>query len=75
LDGALAQAEEQRLTSPYIVTAIRPLVFTRHRLTQILILRQDYVDLERGFLNLTDSKTGAKTIYLKQYPHYPAPSG
>jgi integrase len=64
LGTALAQADEQRLTSPYVVAAIRLLVFTGARLTEILTLRWDHVDLERGFLNLADSKTGAKTVYL-----------
>jgi integrase len=64
LGGALAQAKEQRLTSPYVVAAIRLLVFTGARLTEILTLRWDHVDLERGILNLADSKTGAKTVYL-----------
>lgn len=64
LGAALAQAEEQRLTSPYLVAAVRLLVFTGARLNEILTLRWDQVDLERGWLNLSDSKTGAKTIYL-----------
>jgi integrase len=64
LGAALARAEEERLTSPYVIAAVRLLVFTGARLTEILTLRWDYVDLERGFLNLPDSKTGAKTIYL-----------
>nr|WP_247654276.1 site-specific integrase [Microvirga sp. HBU67558] len=64
LGAALAQAEEQKLRSPYVVAAIRLLVFTGARLTEILTLRWDHVDLERGFLNLADSKTGAKTVYL-----------
>ncbi|MBO1909472.1 tyrosine-type recombinase/integrase [Microvirga sp. 3-52] len=64
LGTALTQAEEQKLTSPYVVAAIRLLVFTGARLTEILTLRWDHIDLERHFLNLADSKTGAKTIYL-----------
>jgi len=64
LGDVLSQMEEQRLTSPYVIAAIRLLVFTGARLTEILTLRWDHVDLERGVLNLTDSKTGAKTIYL-----------
>ena len=43
---------------------VRLLVFTGARLNEILTLRWDHVDLERGWLNLADSKTGAKTIYL-----------
>jgi integrase len=64
LGAALVRADEERLTSPYVIAAIRLLVFTGARLTEILTLRWDHVDLERGFLNLADSKTGAKTIYL-----------
>jgi integrase len=64
LGAALIQAQEERLTSPYVVAAIRLLIFTGARLTEILTLRWDHVDLERGFLNLADSKTGAKTVYL-----------
>lgn len=64
LGGALARAEEQKLISPYVIAAIRLLVFTGARLTEILTLRWDHVDLERGLINLVDSKTGAKTIYL-----------
>ena len=64
LGAALTRAEEEELTSPYVIAAIRLLVFTGARLTEILTLRWDHVDLERGFLNLADSKTGAKTIYL-----------
>ncbi len=64
LGAALIQAEEEKLTSPYVVAAIRLLVFTGARLTEILTLRRNHVDLERGLLNLSDSKTGAKTVYL-----------
>jgi integrase len=39
-------------------------VFKGARRNEILTLRWDHVDLERGWLNLADSKTGAKTIYL-----------
>src|SRR5829696_4777780 len=64
LGQALSQAEAERLTSPYAIAAVRLLVFTGARLNEILTLRWDHVDLERGHLNLSNSKTGAKTIYL-----------
>jgi integrase len=64
LGVALARAEEEHLTSPYAVAAVRLLMFTGARLSEILTLRWDHVDFERGLLNLSDSKTGAKTIYL-----------
>jgi integrase len=44
--------------------AIRLLVFTGARLSEILKLRWDWVDIERGEARLPDSKTGAKTLHL-----------
>jgi integrase len=49
---------------PWIIGAIRLLIFTGARLNEVLTLRWDYVDLPRGMLLLPDSKTGKKTIYL-----------
>lgn len=49
---------------PWAIAAIRLLMFTGCRLREILHLRWADVDLERGFLFLPDSKTGAKPIYL-----------
>ena len=48
----------------YAVAAIRLLLFTGARLREILHLRWQDVDLERGLLFLRDSKTGKKTIVL-----------
>lgn len=50
--------------SPYATAAIRLLLFTGARLREILHLRWDHVDNERGLLLLPDSKTGRKTIVL-----------
>jgi integrase len=44
--------------------AIRLLLFTGCRLREILNLRWEHVDLERGLLFLPDSKSGRKTIIL-----------
>ncbi len=44
--------------------ALRLLIFTGARLREILHLRWEHVDLERGLLLLPDSKTGRKTIVL-----------
>lgn len=49
---------------PYAAAAIRLLLLTGARLREILDLRWNYVDLERGLLFLPDSKTGKKTIVL-----------
>jgi integrase len=46
------------------VAALRLLLFTGARLREILHLRWEHVDLERGLLFLPDSKTGKKTITL-----------
>lgn len=46
------------------VTAIRLLLLTGARAGEILGLRWEHVDAERGVLRLPDSKTGAKEILL-----------
>jgi integrase len=43
---------------------LRLLILTGARLREILDLRWDHVDLQRGLLFLPDSKTGKKTIVL-----------
>ena len=55
---------ENRVTliSPHAGGALRLLIFTGARLREILDLQWDHVDLERGLLFLSDSKTGKKTI-------------
>ena len=60
----LAAAENNNTESPWIVGAIRLLVLTGARLSEILTLKWDYIDFDRATMRLPDSKTGAKTIYL-----------
>jgi integrase len=50
--------------SPYYAAAIKLLVFTGARLGEVLGLRWEWVDFERGEARLSDSKTGAKTLHL-----------
>jgi integrase len=50
--------------APTAAAAMRLLLFTGCRLREILHLRWEHVDLERGCLFLSDSKTGRKTIIL-----------
>jgi integrase len=50
--------------SPYYAVAIKLLVFTGARLGEVLGLRWQWIDFERGEARLPDSKTGAKTIHL-----------
>ncbi|AMN45019.1 site-specific integrase [Rhodoplanes sp. Z2-YC6860] len=58
--------KERRLTkiSPPAAAALRLLLFTGCRLREILNLKWDYFDADRGVLFLPDSKTGRKTIIL-----------
>jgi integrase len=49
---------------PLAAAALRLLLFTGCRLREILNLRWENVDLERGLLFLPDSKSGKKTIIL-----------
>ena len=58
--------KKNRITTigPHAATALRLLIFTGARLREILGLKWNYVDFERGLLLLPDSKTGPKTIVL-----------
>jgi integrase len=60
-----AKADNRRVVlDPFAVAAIRLLILTGGRLREILHARWDQADFERGLLNLADSKTGKKSIYL-----------
>ena len=48
----------------YAVAAVKLLVFTGARLGEVLALRWEWIDFERGEARLPDSKTGAKTLHL-----------
>jgi integrase len=50
--------------SPNHVATIKLLIFTGARLGEVLGLRWEWIDFERGEARLPDSKTGAKTIHL-----------
>lgn len=64
LGGALAQAERDASEPAAAILAIRLLLLTGCRKSEILGLRWEDVDLERSCLRLPDSKTGAKTVLL-----------
>ena len=60
-----AKAERQQIeVSPFVIAAIRLLLFTGCRRSEILNLKWSEVDFERGMLNLTDSKTCRKSVIL-----------
>jgi integrase len=64
LGKALEDAEREAVEMPSVVAAIRLLVLTGARMGEVLSLRWEHVDRERGVLRLPDSKTGAKEVPL-----------
>ena len=66
LGRVLEKVEADGSVFPPAVAAIRLLIFTGARLTEILHLRWEDVDLKSGLLVLLDSKTGAKQIFLNE---------
>lgn len=64
LGEVLREAEREQSEPWQAVAAIRLLVLTGCRMGEVLGLRWDEVDAERGLLHLSDSKTGARPVYL-----------
>ena len=64
LTQALAEAEEDGTEGVHAIAAVRLLILTGCRLREILHLRWEHVDFEKGRLLLPDSKTGAKMVFL-----------
>ena len=62
--AALREAEAGGWMWPPAIAAIRLLMLTGCRKSEILTLRWEHVDLETGELRLPDTKTGAKVVYL-----------
>jgi integrase len=61
----LPKADQRRTKiAPFAAAALRLLLFTGCRLREILHLKWEQVDVERGLLFLSESKTGKKTIIL-----------
>lgn len=76
LGDAIRLAETDGLPSPdgtgkrqtpigeHVAAALRLYLFTGCRVSEVLQLRWEHVDLERGMLFLPDSKTGKKAVVL-----------
>jgi integrase len=64
LGMALSRAERQNLETPWALAAIRLLLFTGMRRTEILTLKWDNVDTQRATLRLPETKTGPRSVYL-----------
>ncbi len=62
LAGALTEMEAERAIHPVMAAAIRLLMLTGCRKSEILTLRWESIDFERAGLRLRDSKTGAKVV-------------
>lgn len=66
LHQVLDEAEAAGAEHPNAIAAVRLLLFTGCRVSEVLKLRWDEVDLARGCCRLHDSKTGRKTVYLNE---------
>ena len=66
--AVLGEAIEAYDGSEYAAAAVKLLVFTGARVSEILGLRWEWVDFELGEARLPDTKTGAKTL------HFPPPA-
>lgn len=64
LGEVLSRIEHERSALPQAVAAIRLLILTGCRSSEILQLLWDEVDFEGRCLKLTDSKTGKRTVIL-----------
>jgi len=64
LGTVLGQVEADGSQAAIAVAAIRLLVFTGCRVSEIKMLRWAHVNLAAGTMRLPDSKTGAKTVVL-----------
>ena len=64
LGEVLRLAEIEQTEDPFAIAALRLLIFTGCRRDEILTARWEWLDWERGVLNLPDSKTGARAIFL-----------
>lgn len=64
LGDVLREIENEGQEMPSAILAIRLLIYTGCRLNEIMTLQWDHVDLEARTLNLPDSKTGAKKVFL-----------
>lgn len=66
LGDALSDQVGAQLITPAAANAIKLLLMTGARLNEILTAKWDSIDPDRRVLELTDSKTGKKVIYLSR---------
>ena len=61
LGATLAKAELEQTEQPNVIIVIRLLALTGCRLSEILNLKWDYIDIRSGMLHLPDAKAGARS--------------
>lgn len=66
LGMAIIELEASGDITPYTGAAIRLLLLTGCRLREVLDLKWQEVDFDRGMLRLADSKTGQRTVLLSE---------
>jgi integrase len=71
LGAVLDDIDKKRGSTPWVTAAVRLLLLTGARLSEILTLKWTFVDLEGGRLNLPESKTGKKTVHLSLEANMP----
>ncbi|WP_417819614.1 tyrosine-type recombinase/integrase [Terasakiella sp.] len=64
ISKAMHIAERENIGTPHALAALRLLIFTGARKSEILSLKWDYINWDRRCFALPDSKTGAKDIPL-----------
>ena len=64
LGAVLTELEQSHSETLSAIYAVRLLILTGARVSEILALKWAHIDWEQRSLRLPDSKTGAKTIYL-----------
>ena len=66
LGQALREGEEKGEVERYMAAAIRLLLLTGARVSEVLSARWDWVAWDRRVIELPDSKTGAKPVFLSE---------
>lgn len=67
LNRVLNYQEMLRFTTPYVISAIRMLIYTGCRKNEILTLKWEDVHLEKDYIHVKDSKTGEKIVPLNKF--------
>ena len=64
LGSALSGTERNNTETPWVLGAIRLLLFTGMRRNEVLTLRWEHVNIEKSMLFLPETKTGPRVVYL-----------